>query len=129
MGLPSQQTHFVGERADNWQWWSPNRNAGWLVPKGHTEGQEARCGATDVLATNRKREIFLKAYDWEITMLNVNFLVDRSHGAVQELPCKFVFSAKRARLIHERSCQCSSDSTDAVGQGLRAQGLELGCLY
>ena len=48
-----------------------------------------------------KREIFLKAYDWEIARLNVDFLVDRSHGAVQELPCEFVFSAKRARLIHE----------------------------
>lgn len=74
---------------------------GWLVPKGHTQGQEARCGATDVLERNRRREIFLKAYDWEIATPNVDFLVDRSHGAVQELPCEFVFSAKRARLIHE----------------------------
>ena len=50
---------------------------GWLAPKGHTQGQEARCGATDVLERNRKREIFLKAYDWEIARLNVDFLVDR----------------------------------------------------
>lgn len=48
-----------------------------LVLKGCTQGQEARCGATDVLERNRRREIFLKAYDWEIATPNVDFLVDR----------------------------------------------------
>ena len=71
-----------------------HQNVGWLAPKGHTEGQEARCGVTDVLETNRKRGIFLKASDWEITMLNVHFSVDGSRGAGQELPCEFGFSAK-----------------------------------
>lgn len=71
-----------------------HQNVGWLAPKHHTGGQDSRCGATDVLEINRKREIFLKAYYWEITMLNSCFLVDRSRGATQALPREFVFLAK-----------------------------------
>lgn len=59
------------------------QQVGWLAAgpsatahKPHTECQDARCGATDVSEINKKRDIFLKAYNWEITMLHSNFLVN-----------------------------------------------------
>lgn len=62
--------------------------------KHRTGCQDARCGATDILEINKKREMFLKAYYWQITTLNSNFLVDRLCGSAHALPCEFVFPAK-----------------------------------
>lgn len=59
-----------------------------------TECQEARCGATDVSEINKKPEMFLKAYYWEITTLDSNFLVGRLCGSAHALPHEFVFLAK-----------------------------------
>lgn len=71
-----------------------HQNVGWLAPKCHTEGQDARWGATDVLEINKRREIFLKANYWQITTLNSHFLVDRSLVSAHALPREFVFPAK-----------------------------------
>lgn len=82
-----------------------HQSVGWLASRTcchhtqtscKTEGQDARCGATDVLEIDQKREVFLKAYYWEITMLNSNFLVERLCGSARALPCEFVFLAKSA---------------------------------
>lgn len=73
------------------------QNAGWLASRETScrrESQDARCRATDVSEIDKKRELSLKAYYWEITTLNSNFLVERLCGSARALPRECVYLAK-----------------------------------
>jgi hypothetical protein len=61
----------------------------------HTNGtQNARQRAANAGEINEQREIFSKAYSWDIAMLNSNFVVERFCGSAHALPHEFVFLAK-----------------------------------
>lgn len=94
-----------------------------------TECQQARSGATDVSEINKKREMFLKAYYWEITMLNSNFLVGRLCGSAHALPHEFVFwpseSARMGKLIPMR-CHVTVAPRVEMLQDPRWYGVHLG---
>lgn len=84
------------------------QNEGWLASRETScrrDSQDARCRATDVSEIDKKRELSLKAYYWEITMLNSNFLVERLCGSACALPRVFIWPSELARtgeLIHMR---------------------------